>query len=118
LINESQPGQTVMVSNPDGNVIGLYRFQPSTTLILDPLGGYSLSIEYSDDKGSYTLNDAGEYKWTGTDGGVLQLSFESATWGDAFEGAAATDRSAAIKYDFDGDGRVETVFGFQQVTGD
>jgi hypothetical protein len=49
---------------------------------------------------------------------VLQLSFESATWGDAFEGAAATDRSAAIKYDFDGDGRVETVFGFQQVTGD
>jgi hypothetical protein len=116
-INNSTPGQTVTVANPDGQVIGLYRFQASTTLILDPLGGYSLSIEYQDEKGDYSITDVGEYKWTGTDGGVVQLSFSSATWGDAFEGAAATDGSAAFRYDFDGDGQADTVFGFQQVTG-
>jgi hypothetical protein len=35
-INGSQLGQLVTISNPDGRVIGLYRFQP-TTLIMDPL---------------------------------------------------------------------------------
>jgi hypothetical protein len=116
-INGSAPGLLVTVANPDGTVIGLYRFQESTTLVLDPLGGFSLSIAYEDEKGVYSITDEGDYKWTGTDGGVSQLSFQSETWGDAFDGAAAPDLSAAIRYDFDGDGRAETVFGFQQVTG-
>lgn len=115
-INQSTPGQLVTLANPDGVVIGLYRFLPSTTLVLDPMGGYSLSIEYSDDKGTFILADEGEFKWSGADVGVL-LSFQSATFGDAFDGAAAPDGSAAFRYDFDGDGRAETVFGFQQVTG-
>lgn len=117
-INGSEPGLLVTVANPDGNVIGIYRFQQSTKLVLDPLGGFSLSIEYEDEKGAYSITDEGDYKWTGTDGGVLQLSFASDTWGDVFTGAAATaDHSAAIRYDFDGDGQADTVFGFKQVTG-
>lgn len=38
-------------------------------------------------------------------------------YGDEFDGAAAPDLSAAIHYDFDGDGRADTRFGFQKVTG-
>ena len=34
-INNSQPGQMVTVANPDGVVIGLYRFDAATTLTLD-----------------------------------------------------------------------------------
>jgi hypothetical protein len=45
------------------------------------------------------------------------LSFESDSWGDSFLGAAAHDGSAAIDYDFDGDGQADTRFEFQQVTG-
>jgi hypothetical protein len=115
-INGSAPGLMVSLANPDGNLIGIYRFQPTTTLVLDPMGGYSLSLEYSDDKGNYILGDDGEYKWTGAEGGVL-LSFESDTWGDAFTGAARNDGGAVIDYDFDGDGRLDTRFEFQQVTG-
>jgi hypothetical protein len=115
-INGSEPGLMVSLANPDGNLIGIYRFQPTTTLVLDPMGGYSLSLEYSDDKGNYVLGDEGEYKWTGAEGGVL-LSFDSETWGDAFNGAVADDRSAAIDYDFDGDRRADTRFEFQQVGG-
>jgi hypothetical protein len=84
--------------------------------VLDPMGGYSLSLEYSDEKGNYVLGDDGEYKWSGAEGGVL-LSFESETWGDAFTGAARHDGGAVIDYDFDGDGRADTRFEFQQVTG-
>lgn len=114
--NGSEPGLLVTVSNPDGKVIGLYRFQATTTLTLDPLGGYSLSIQYSDDKGDFALADEGEYKWASATGGVL-LSFESDTFGDAFSGAAATNGAAMIRYDFDGDGQIDTVFEFQKVTG-
>lgn len=118
LINgESTPGQMVSVANPDGILIGLYRFQATTTLILDPLGAYSLSIEYSDDKASYRLDDAGAYKWSGATNGVT-LVLTSETWGDVFEGAAAQNGAAAIWYDFDGDGRTDTQFEFQKVAGD
>src|SRR5262245_24584362 len=46
LINEANPGQIVLLSNPDGSVIGLYRFVAASTLILDPLGGYTLTLTY------------------------------------------------------------------------
>lgn len=115
-INGSRPELMVSLANPDGNLIGIYRFQPTTTLVLDPMGGYSLSLEYSDEKGTYVLGDEGEYKWVGANGGVI-LSFDSETWGDSFDGAAAHNGAAMIRYDFDGDGRVDTTFEFQQVTG-
>jgi hypothetical protein len=52
-------GLITSLANPSGNLIGIYRFQPTTTLVLDPMGGYSLSLEYSDDKGNYVLGDEG-----------------------------------------------------------
>ena len=41
-INNSQPGQMVTVANPDGTVIGLYRFDAGTQLALDALQTFSL----------------------------------------------------------------------------
>jgi hypothetical protein len=62
------------------------------------------------------MGDQGEYKWRGVDGGV-RLDFTSELYGDEFVGVAAPDGSAAIDYDFDGDGQAETRFLFQKVTG-
>jgi hypothetical protein len=47
----------------------------------------------------------------------IWLDFTSELYGDEFDGAAAPDGSAAINYDFDGDGQAETRFLFQQVMG-
>ena len=113
-INGSKPGQMVSVANPDGILIGLYRFDASTTLTLDPLQTFELQINYSDDKGAYGLGDQGEFKSPGEVQGTLALTFTSAVYGDAFEGGA-TDGVVAIQYDFDGDGRPDTVFTFQRV---
>jgi hypothetical protein len=60
-INESRPGQLVTISNPDGTVIGLYRFQP-TTLIMDPLQTFALELRYTDDKTPGGIDDEGEFK--------------------------------------------------------
>lgn len=113
-INNSQPGQMVTVSNPDGKVIGLYRFDAGTQLSLDELQHFSLEIRYTDDKSQYALPDQGEFQQTGTAQGAVALTFTSATYGDAFS-AVATDGVVAIKYDFDGDGQPDTVFAFQRV---
>ena len=48
-INGSRLGQLVTISNPDGEVIGLYRFQP-TTLLMDGLQNFTLELRYSDDQ--------------------------------------------------------------------
>jgi hypothetical protein len=115
-INQSTPGQLVTLANPGGIVIGLYRFSANTTLVIDPMGGWSLSFEYSDDKTTFQMGDEGEFKWHGIDGGIW-LDFSSGVYGDEFDGAAAPDGSAAIDYDFDGDGQAETRFGFQKTGG-
>jgi hypothetical protein len=60
-INNSQPGQLVTIANPDGMVIGLYRFE-ATTLTLDALQTFELALRYTDDKALYGIEDEGEFK--------------------------------------------------------
>jgi hypothetical protein len=115
-INNSTPGQLVTIANPDGVVIGLYRFNAATSLQLDPLQTFALDLQYTDDKEQFELSDEGEFKGAGSAGGSLALTFTSTAWGDAFS-AIATDGVVAINYDFDGDGQTDTVFAFQRVGG-
>ena len=61
----------------------------------------------------------GDFKQAGpvaTDG-ALPLTFSSATYGDKFTGVVLGN-TVAIKYDFDGDGQLDTSFGFRLVPGD
>jgi len=112
-INDSKPGQLVTISNPDGTVIGLYRFD-ATTITLDALQTFALSLAFSDDKTAYQLDDHGEFKAAGpADQGALPFTFNSAVYGDSFVGVVLQDM-VAIKYDFDGDGRPDTSLGFRR----
>jgi hypothetical protein len=112
LINQSTPGQNVMLANPNGGVIGLYRFLEVSSLVLDPLGSYTLTLLYVDDTHSYSLEDKGGWKGnTGPDG--IELSFKSETFGDAFPGLARNGR-LEIQYDVDGDENIDTLFGFER----
>ena len=43
-INDSDPGKLVTIANPDGTVIGLYRFDPATTLDMDALQTFDLRL--------------------------------------------------------------------------
>ena len=114
-INQSQPGQLVTIANPDGLVIGLYRFE-ATTMSMDALQTFALSLSYTDDKTQFSLDDAGEFKQAGpiSQEGALPLTFYSDVYGDQFTGVVL-DGMVAIKYDFDGDGQLDTSFGFQRV---
>ena len=112
LINSSNPGQNVLLSNPDGSVIGLYRFLESSTLILDPLGGYTLTLQFSDEKGTYTLEDKGQWKGGNqAQDGTINLSFKSDSWGDEFDGITRNSK-VEIRYDMDSDGALDTLYGF------
>lgn len=112
-INGSQPGQLVTIANPDGLVIGLYRFE-ATTLSLDALQTFAMELRYTDDKTQFTLGDEGEFKQAGpVSQGALPLTFNSATYGDSFTGVVLED-IVAIMYDFDGDGQPDTSFGFRR----
>ena len=115
-INNSQPGQMVTLSNPDGNVIGIYRFDASTALSLDALQTFDLRLRFTDEKGAYGIDDQGEFKLAGQSENVLALTFSSAIYDDAFS-AVSTDGVVAIQYDFDGDGQADTMFAFQRVAG-
>jgi hypothetical protein len=113
-INSSQPGQLVTIANPDGTVIGLYRFDAATTMDMDALQTFDLRLRFTDDKAPLGIDDAGEFKQAGpVSEGALPLTFTSATWDDAFTGVVLGE-FLAIKYDFDGDGQPETSFGFQR----
>jgi hypothetical protein len=112
-INGSLPGQLVTIANPDGLVIGLYRFE-ATTLDLDALQTFELQLSYTDDKTPFFLEDAGEFKQAGPIAqGALPLTFDSAVYGDSFAGVVLED-IVTITYDFDGDGRAETSFAFRR----
>ena len=115
-INNSKPGQLVTIANPDGTVIGLYRFDAATQLNLDALQTFDMNLKFTDDKSQFELSDEGEFKQAGSAGGSLALTFTSATYDDAFS-AIATDGVVAINYDLDGDGQADTVFAFQRVAG-
>jgi hypothetical protein len=91
-----------------------YALACSLELRLDPLQTFSLDILYPDDKGEYLLQDEGEFKGTTPPGDALGLSFTSTVFGDKFTGAAENG-FVGIKYDFDGDGQLDTVFEFQRV---
>ena len=97
-------------------LIGLYRFDATTQLVLDPLQTFTLDIRYRDEKGEYQLPDEGEFKAATPPGDGLGLTFSSAIYGDKFTGAAS-DGMIGISYDFDGDGRLDTVFLFRRVGG-
>jgi hypothetical protein len=113
-INDGEPGQLITIANPDGSVVGLYRFHAST-LDIDALQTFALRLAYTDDKTEYELLDDGEYKPAGPiDGGAMPLTFYSDTYGDRFA-AVATEGFVLIHYDFDGDGVLETEFGFRRV---
>jgi glucose/arabinose dehydrogenase len=115
-INNSQPGQMVTLTKPDGKVIGLYRFDASTQLTLDPLQTFTLQLRYADEKGEYGIDDEGEFKSPGQVQGTLALVFTSAIYDDEFSGVAV-DGTVVFKYDFDGDHVPETSFAFQRVGG-
>jgi hypothetical protein len=117
-INGSKPGQLVTLANPDGKVIALYRFE-ATTLTMDALQTFAVSLRYTDDKEQYGIDDQGEFKQGGpvSQQGALPLTFSSATYGDKFTGVVMGDK-VAIKYDFNGDGELDTSFGFRLVPGD
>ena len=112
-INGSQPGQLVTIANPDGVVVGLYRFE-ATTLTLDALQTFELELRYTDDKTQFGLDDQGEFKQAGpVSQGALPLTFSSAVYGDSFTGVVLED-IVAIQYDFDGDGEPDTSFAFRR----
>jgi hypothetical protein len=114
-INQSQPGQLVTIANPDGLVIGLYRFE-ATTMSMDALQSFALSLSYTDDKSQFSIDDAGDFKQAGpiSQEGALPLTFYSDVYGDQFTGVVLNG-VVAIEYDFDGDGRLDTSSGFQRV---
>ena len=113
-INQSQPGQLVTISNPDGEVIGLYRFE-ATTLTMDALQTFALELRYTDDKSPFGMDDEGEFKGAGpvTPEGAIPLTFYSAIYDDQFNGVVLKDM-VQIKYDFDGDGELDTWFAFRR----
>ena len=113
-INNSQPGQLVTIANPDGIVVGLYRFAAAMQLTVDQQQHFTLTVRYSDDKDQFGYDDEGEVTPAGQTGGSIALLFGSATWGDSFSGIY-TDGVIAFSYDLDGDGRPETTFAFQRV---
>ena len=112
-INGSQPGQLVTIANPDGYVIGLYRFE-TTTLTLDALQTFAVALRYTDDKTLFGIDDEGEFKQAGPIAdGALPLRFTSSVYGDSFTGIVLED-IVTIQYDFDGDGQPETSFAFRR----
>ncbi|HUR95007.1 MAG TPA: hypothetical protein VMY76_10515 [Gemmatimonadales bacterium] len=113
-INGSEPGQLVTIANPDGVVVGLYRFE-ATTLTLTTVTTFELALRYTDDKTQDGIDDHGKLTQTGpASQGAVPYTFASAVYGDSFTGVVLQD-IVAIKYDFDGDGQPETTFGFRRV---
>ena len=112
-INGSTPGQLVTLANPDGIVIGLYRFDAGTSLVMDALQAWTLDLGFSDDKQSFTIDDTGDLVWDDSGDGIV-LEFRSAVFGDVFTGLARNGL-VTLEYDMDGDGRTDTVFGFTRI---
>lgn len=96
-------------------MIGLYRLDVNTQLSLDALQTFDLQIRCCDDKDSYGL-DAKGVQALRSDRGRSGGNVHSAVYGDFFVGVA-TQGIVSIKYDFDGEGQLDTVLSFQRVGG-
>ena len=114
-INGSAPGQLVTIANPDGTVIGLYRFDAASALELDAQQAFHLKLRYTDDKDQLGIDDSGEFEQAGpaAQDGAVPLTFTSAIYGDAFTAVVLGD-FVALKYDVDGDGQMDTSLGFRR----
>jgi hypothetical protein len=108
-VNDGFPGQLTMVANPDGSVVGLYRFAEGSTLALRPDGTWSMSLDYSDDKVNFVIDDAGQFTENAGD-----LLFASTVFGDQFLGSGQPG-AVAIGYDLDGDGGTDLILGFARL---
>jgi hypothetical protein len=104
----------VTLANPDGRVIGLYRFQENTILGLTEQQTWTLSIHFADERGDHHIEDRGSFTRHGEGG--IELAFGSESFGDAFHGAA-DDGFALIQYDMDGDGAADTFLMFGRILG-
>lgn len=113
-INNSQPGQLVTIANPDGKVVGLYRFDAGTALTVDAQNQFVLTFSYSDDKSDLGYEDQGQILEVGETGGSIALLFGSFVYHDQFQGIGV-DGVIMFSYDFDGDGQADTSFGFQRI---
>jgi hypothetical protein len=113
-INNSTPGQLVTLTNPDGNVAGLYRFRAATQLTVDAENHFTLTFSYTDDKSELGYEDQGQILEVGETGGSTALLFGSLVYHDQFQGIAV-DGVIMFSYDFDGDGNTDTSFGFQRI---
>ena len=107
-INDSQPGQMVLLSNPGGNVIGLYRFDVSSALSMTDQT-WAFSIILTDEKNVYQIDNQGTFTRSGDRG--EDVTFVSELDGKVFSGSA-TDGSMVFTYDLDGDGKPDTSLGF------
>jgi hypothetical protein len=109
-VNDGNPGQTVMLSNPDGRVIGIYRFDSrQSKLTLNPDRTWTLSLAYEDDQHTAVLEDEGTF--AADQGQEDGFDFHSNRYGDDFH-VLAKQGVAVIGYDFDGDGQIDTHFAF------
>jgi hypothetical protein len=109
-INQNNPGQIVTLANPNGTVIeGQFRFDPRSQLHLGADGSWTLFIQYDKNGEGKTLGDEGTYTPDNAAPGALLL--HSDKFDDDFIGQVQNE-AAGIRYDFDGDGQLETVFVF------
>lgn len=113
-INDSEPGRVVTLANPDGSVIGLYRFHENTFLGLTAEQTWTLSIHFADERGEHHIEDKGSFTRHGQGG--IELAFQSEIFGDAFHGVAA-DGYSLIQYDMDANGTADTFFIFGRLLG-
>lgn len=107
FINNGNPGQMLTLTNRDGTVIGLYRFDPRSELQLNADRTWTLSISYEDNGRNQYLEDEGTFD----PADPKNIVFHSDRFGDQFLGGAVRG-VAAIGYDFNGDGQKDTIFGF------
>ena len=115
LVNGSQAGRVVLLSNPDGAAIGLFRFDAATSLTLSADHTYELTMRLADDKDTYLLHDTGDYEVT-QDGEKLSLTFISQGAAGTYPGTS-TGNGTVVDYDIDGDGTPETFLGFVRIGG-
>ena len=113
-VNNSPPGRTILLSNPGGGAIGLYRFEWNSNLQITDQRTYQLTLRFADEKDAYEYDDEGSVTGTVDEDGGLILTFESDTYGDSFAGRY-TDGTTTMQYDVDGDGEPDTSFGFARV---